>query len=90
MSDTRKIKLYSQDWSEIVFETEARFGVRPQDAEDFLRASGHNWLGLVMEFGESWKERWSGRLELKQDGTIEAYRADEYLKYLTWPEIKLT
>lgn len=90
MTDTRKIQLYSQDWSEVVFETECPFGVRPQDAEDYLRASGQEWLGLVMQYGDGWKQRWSGRLELKQDDTVEAHRNDEYLKYMTWPEIELT
>ncbi|MBB3752678.1 hypothetical protein FHT44_005190 [Mycolicibacterium sp. BK634] len=86
MNAIRKIKLYSQDWSEAVFETECPFGQRPQDAEDYLRASGSDWLGLVMEYGPDWRQRWSGRLELKSDGSVEAHRWDEYLKHITvWP-----
>lgn len=85
MSEMRKIQLWARDYSEVLFETECPWGELPQDAEDFLRTSGHDWLPMVISWGDGWKERWAGRLELKADGT-ETHGGSEYLRHiLTWP-----
>lgn len=72
------IRLYSQDLSEKLFETEYL-----HTAEDYLRNSGYEWLVLIRDFGANdWRNRWSGRMVLKQDGTIETVHGSELLKYM--------
>jgi hypothetical protein len=82
VGDTQKIQLWAQDYSKVLFETECPWGAKPRDAEDFLRASGYEWLGLVVQYGVGWKERWSGCLELKPDGTTEAHQDTAYMTYM--------
>jgi hypothetical protein len=60
---SRKITLWSQDYQQVLLKT-----TEASQADQFLRDSGHDWLPMVVQFG---KERWSGRVELKDDGAIE-------------------
>lgn len=74
--------LFSQDFSESLLSTTDK-----AEVEQFLRDSGHDWLPIRVEWGQrTWKERWSGRLELHANGVTSMHGEAEYLKHLlTWP-----
>jgi hypothetical protein len=56
--------LFAQDFSEILLATEDR-----AEVEKFLRDNGHDSLPIRVEWGgRTWKERWTGRIELLPNG----------------------
>lgn len=78
---SRQFRLWSQDYKRVLLETTDSDAV-----EQFLRDSGLDWLPLVIDYGAGWKTRWSGRMELKDDGTVESHSNAAYLKYMhKWP-----
>lgn len=81
MSDRQQIKLYSQDYNELLLITN-----KQEIAHQFLRDSGHSWLPMVIDFGNGWKQRWGGRLVLDDKGCISTLGGSDLLNYImTWP-----
>ena len=76
-----RTRLYSQDYKQVLFDTACDEG----DPVDWFKASRHEWLGMVKDFSEHWKARWSGRIEKRDDGSSPTYRHSEYLKFLLAP-----
>jgi hypothetical protein len=76
-----QIRLYSDDYSRVLLVTDDR-----EAAHQFFRDSGSDSIPIVIDFGKSWKERWGGRLELKENGGIAYVGGSEYLDYMIqWP-----
>lgn len=74
------VRLWSQDYSEVLFTTED-LGA----AKQFFRDSSHDWLPIVIDYGTDWQRRWSGRLE-RENGEVAIHQNIEYIKYITaWP-----
>lgn len=77
-----RTRLWSQDYSEVLFDSEKDAGT----AEEWFAASEHDdWLGMSIEYAESWKTRWAGRIARHADGRIERHQAKEFLQYLLVP-----
>lgn len=78
---SEKIKFYSDDYSEVLFETDDRVA-----AHQFFYDSGKDSMPLVIDFGKGWRTRWGGRLELKKNYCISYVAGSEYLNYMIlWP-----
>lgn len=78
---TEKIKLYDRTYTNVLLETDSR-----EEATEFLMASGSDWIPMVIDYGDNWKCRWSGRLVVSGDGAVVAFDDSQYLKYLkNWP-----
>ena len=80
---TKTIKLWSQDYSEVLHTTESQL-----DAVEFFLASSHDWLPIVIDYGKNWRSRWSGRIERREGEAPIVRRDSDYLEYLTtWPTL---
>jgi hypothetical protein len=78
---SEQIRLYNQDYSEVLFGTDDRAA-----AHQFFLDSGEESMPMVIDFGNGWKTRWGGRLELRDNGGIAYVGGSEYLKYMIrWP-----
>ena len=69
------VRLWSKDWGSVLYSGDEA-GV-----EEFMR--GHDWLYVTVDYRESWKERWVGRIEW-HEGVLKGYWAYDYQKYI-WP-----
>jgi hypothetical protein len=78
-----RTRLYSQDYKQVLFDTAHDGG----DPVEWFKTSEYDWLGIVKDFSdaETWKSRWSGRIEKQDDGSTRTYRDDEFLKYMLIP-----
>jgi hypothetical protein len=72
-----RIKLYSDEYSQVLLTTDDRAA-----AHQFFLGSGQDSMPLVIDFGNGWKTRWVGRLELRENGGIAYVGASDYLKYI--------
>lgn len=75
-----QIKLYSDDFAQILLETDDR-----DVAHRFLRDSGEKSVTAVIDFGKDWKARWSGRIVLNDNATLAYVGASEYLQHIAVP-----
>lgn len=81
----KRIIVWSQDYQTQLFETSDI-----EAAKQYLRNSDQSWLPVRIDYGKSWKQRWCGRLERKDD-VVEVNSEYGYLKHmLTWPSIEET
>lgn len=76
-----RTRLYSQDYKQVLFDTARDEG----DPVEWFLASEYEWLGIVKDFSETWKTRWSGRIEKQDDGSTREHDANQYLKYILMP-----
>lgn len=74
--------LYDPDFSTVLVDTEDN-----SEVEKFLRDSDFDGLPIKVEWGQrTWKERWTGRIELHTDGSTSMISEAAYLRWLTqWP-----
>lgn len=75
---TYHYKLFSQDFSQTLLDTTDK-----AEVEKFLRDSDYDSLPIRVEWGErSWKERWTGRIEMLTTGGTIMQNESAYLRYL--------
>ena len=70
------VRLWSQDYTEVLFTTDDR-----EAAKRFFAESGQEWLPIVIDYGTDWAQRWSGRLELT-DSQVAMNQDSHYFKYM--------
>lgn len=83
-----KITLFEQDYSDTLIEiVEKRPHVACDRAEQFLRDSGHKWLPIRLDYGQDWRQRWSGRIVLNPN-RVDYVPDRDALKYMIeWPAL---
>lgn len=70
-------RVYDVDYRNVLWDSDDD----PGTAEQFVMASGHDWLPVVRDYAPGYQHRWSGRITVVE-GTPKVEDAYDHLKYL--------
>lgn len=76
-----RTRLWSLDYTQTLWDSQTDAGT----AEDWFKASEHDDVGISIDYNESWRTRWGGRMIRHNDGSVDTYPNYEFLKYITMP-----